>query len=58
MDFINWWLEEHFIISTIITPALSLAWSFYKGLFIRGIISGFLVCMVLYSVLNGHRHED
>lgn len=37
MDFITWWLDKHYIWSTVLTPEIVLAWAFYKGLVGRGI---------------------
>jgi hypothetical protein len=39
IDFISWWFDEHYIISTLITPGFTLAWCGFKGLIMRGIIS-------------------
>ncbi len=42
MDFITWWFQEHYIISTIITPGLTLVWCGFNGLLVRGIITFFI----------------
>ena len=39
VDFLSWWIEKHYIWSTILTPQITLAWALYKGLWIRGIMS-------------------
>jgi len=39
MDFIEWWFDKHYIISTLITPGFTLAWCGFKGLVGRGIIA-------------------
>jgi hypothetical protein len=45
--FITWWFEKHFIWSTLLTPGMTLAWCFYKGLVLRGIVAGFLTAAFL-----------
>lgn len=34
MDFIQWWFEEHYILSLIITPLLTAIYSAYKGWYV------------------------
>ena len=41
-EFFEWWMVKHYILSTIITPQITLAWALYKGLWWRGIASFFL----------------
>ena len=48
MDFLTWWFDEHYIVSTIVTPALSIAWAIYKDRAIRLLLS-FVVLVLLYS---------
>jgi hypothetical protein len=57
--FITWWFEKHFIWSTLLTPGMTLAWCFYKGLVLRGIVSGFLVlaCMGRMGACLCHRKD-
>lgn len=49
MDFITWWFDEHYIFSTALSPVLTLAWSLYHGLIIRGIISGILTLVWIFG---------
>ena len=39
MDFINWWFDQHYILSTAFTPGMTLAWCGFKGLFWRGVVA-------------------
>lgn len=41
--FIQWWFDTHYIASTIFTPSITLAWCFYKGLALRGVIAFLLM---------------
>lgn len=43
MEFIEWYLDKHYIISTLLTPILALIWAVYKGLVLRGIVA-FMLC--------------
>lgn len=57
MDFIAWWFDDHFILSTVFTPALSVAWCAYNEIVIRGIISVgiFLITkLILLSSIHSH----
>ena len=60
VDFIYWWFDEHYIVSTLLTPVMTLAWCVYKELIIRGIISGVLVISLvmgfLGSIFTSHSH--
>jgi hypothetical protein len=60
MDFINWWFDQHYIVSTLLTPVMSLAWCFYQELIFRGIISGILsgilVLGLVSSISTAHSH--
>ena len=38
-EFLSWWIEKHYIWSTLLTPQITLAWAFYQGLWMRGIMS-------------------
>lgn len=48
MDFLEWWLSEHYLLSTIFTPALTLLWCIFKGLVARGLIA---VCCILFWII-------
>lgn len=56
MDFILWWLDEHYIASTIFTPGITLAWCFYKGLILRGIIAFIFLGRIIIK-FRGERNE-
>jgi hypothetical protein len=43
MDFITWWFDEHYILSTVFTTNMSLAWSFFTGNVGRGVICTALI---------------
>ncbi len=36
MDFLNWWFETHYILSTILTMAPAFLWCIFKGEVLRG----------------------
>lgn len=38
-NFIEWWFENHWFWSTILTPAITFAWCVFKGEVVRGIIA-------------------
>jgi hypothetical protein len=42
-DFITWWFDTHYIWSTLLTPAMTLAWCCWKGVVVRGSIA--FICM-------------
>ena len=48
MEFITWWFDSHYIVSTIFTPGMALAWCVYKGLVFRGIVA-FLILGIGFS---------
>ena len=54
MDFINWWFDKHYIWSTILTPAITLAWCCYKGIVGRGIIDFLLMGGTNYQINRKH----
>jgi hypothetical protein len=39
MDFITWWFDEHWVWSTLLTPAITFAWCCFKGEVVRGIVA-------------------
>jgi len=46
--FFIWWLEEHYILSTILTPFITMIWCIFKGEFIwRGLAA--LGIWILYA---------
>jgi hypothetical protein len=49
MGFVVWWFDKHSFWSTVLTPGMTLAWCFYKGLVWRGIVAGFLTAAFLGS---------
>ncbi len=53
--FITWWFEKHWFWSTVLTPGMTLAWCFYKGLVWRGIVAGFLVAACFLSKCGGSK---
>jgi hypothetical protein len=41
--FFMWWLEEHYILSTIFTPLITMLWCIFKGEFVwRGLVAMFI----------------
>lgn len=52
MDFITWWFDHHYIVSTIMTPGLSLAWCVYKGLVVRALFAFCLAAPGLVAVVT------
>lgn len=60
MDFIYWWFDQHYIVSTLLTPTMTFAWSFYQESLLRGIISGILTLgkafALLLAVFSSHEH--
>jgi len=45
MDFLAWWFMKHYIISTLLTPGMTLAWAIYKGLVVRALVAFFLMLL-------------
>jgi len=53
MDFITWWFNHHYVVSTLLTPFMTLAWVFYKGLVIRGIFTVIWIIIELIIMTVG-----
>jgi hypothetical protein len=52
-QFFMWWLNDHYILSTIFTPFLTLIWCIFTDNFLfRG-----LIALILYVVSAGHSHS-
>jgi hypothetical protein len=50
MDFITWWFDSHYIVSTLLTPGFTFAWCiFYKASIFRLIISFLLALGVIIN---------
>ncbi len=47
MDFITWWFDKHYILSSITMPCFSLVWAIYYGLVIRGIVCALFVFVLI-----------
>ncbi len=43
MDFLNWWFEQHYIISVIMTSPITFAWCWFKGETLRASICAILI---------------
>ena len=54
MDFITWWFDKHYVLSTAFMPLWCVVWAVYKGLAVRAVVS-FAVWMshMLLSMLLG-----
>ncbi len=48
MDFINWWLDTHYIWSSILTPGLSVLWCIFKG----GSVMRAIICTALFLLFH------
>jgi len=41
--FFIWWLEDHYVWSTLLTPFITMIWCIFKGEFIwRGLVAAFV----------------
>ncbi len=45
MEFLTWWFDKHYIVSTLITTEMAIAWCVYKGLVVRGLVCVFLILL-------------
>lgn len=50
MEFLTWWFDSHYIISTIFTPGLTLAWCMFKEIVGRGIVAFLL--WIIFLILK------
>ena len=61
MDFVSWWFDQHFIVSTICTPLLTVAWCTYNEILVRGVAAFLITCIYIFSifsaVITAHRHQ-
>lgn len=48
MDFINWWFDTHYLWSTLLTPAMTIAWCCFKG----DMVWRMIVAIFLYLAYN------
>ena len=60
MDFVHWWFDDHYIISTVLTPLMTAAWCVYTESLLRGLVAGALALVAfLWKVsvyLSAHEH--
>ncbi len=49
MEFLSWWFDTHYILSTILSPGWTILWCIFKGaMVVRLFISLFLaICIIL-----------
>jgi hypothetical protein len=38
-DFLSWWFDTHYILSTLLTPFLMVLWAIWKGQALQGIMA-------------------
>jgi hypothetical protein len=39
MEFLTWWFDKHYILSTIFTPLFTILWSVYYDMTVRAVVA-------------------